>query len=150
MSETLTSVRVAGALLPSDVVSAVLAGTLDGLSSSAYHLGGESPREAAARVWTHLTGVYRRFRDELERLPEDDPAVGLTRERWLTVLLSELGYGRVPTAPAGGLVVSLSSSNTAVWKPSRSRARGRARDIHASMPNSPRTSRRVPRTARRT
>lgn len=105
MSENLTSIRVAGALLPSDVLAAVLAGSLDGLSSSAYHLGSESPREAAARVWTHLTGVYRRFRDELERLPDADPAVGLTRERWLTLLLSELGYGRVPPTPAGGLTV---------------------------------------------
>jgi hypothetical protein len=105
VSDNLTSIRVAGALLPSDVLAAVLAGSLDGLSSSAYHLGGESPREAAARVWTHLTGVYRRFRDELERLPDADPAVGLTRERWLTLLLSELGYGRVPPTPAGGLTV---------------------------------------------
>ena len=105
MSEKLTSVRVAGALLPSDVISAVLAGSLDGLTSSAYHLGGESPREAAARVWTHLTGVYRRFRDELERLPDGDPAVGLTRERWLSQLLSELGYGRVPATAAGGLAI---------------------------------------------
>jgi hypothetical protein len=105
MSENLTSIRVAGALLPSDVLAAVLAGRLDGLSSAAYHLGGESPREAAARVWTHLTGVYRRFREDLERLPDGDPAIGLTRERWLTVLLSELGYGRVPPTAAGGLTV---------------------------------------------
>src|SRR4051794_8501690 len=106
MSDGLTSIRVAGALLPSDVLAAILAGDLDGLSSTAYHLGGESPREAAARVWTHLLGVYRRFRDELQRLPDDDPAVGLTRERWLTLLLSELGYGRVPLSPAGGLTVA--------------------------------------------
>lgn len=106
MSASLTSIRVAGALLPSDVLAAVLAGDLDGLSSSAYHLGGESPREAAARVWTHLLGVYRRFRDELQRLSDEDPAVGLTRERWLTLLLSELGYGRVPLTPSGGLTVA--------------------------------------------
>lgn len=106
MSDTLTSVRVAGALLPGDVLAAVLAGDLDGLSSSAYHLGGESPREAAARVWTHLLGAYRRFRDDLDRVPDGDAAVGLTRERWLTVLLSELGYGRVPLTPAGGLTVA--------------------------------------------
>lgn len=31
--------------------------------------------------------------------------MGLTRERWLTVLLAELGYGRVPLTPAGGLPV---------------------------------------------
>ncbi|MGY1825968.1 Eco57I restriction-modification methylase domain-containing protein [Blastococcus sp. SYSU DS0541] len=106
MSDGLTSVRVAGALLPADLLSSLLAGGLDGVSSSTYHLAGEEPREAAARVWTHLLGVYRRFRTDLARLPDDDPAVGLTRERWLTVVLSELGYGRVPTTPAGGLTVA--------------------------------------------
>jgi hypothetical protein len=106
VSAGLTSLRVSGALMPADVLTSVLAGDLDGLSSSAYHLGGETPREAAARVWTHLLGVYRRFRTDLARLPDDDPAVGLTRERWLTVLLSDLGYGRVPSTRAGGLTVA--------------------------------------------
>jgi N-6 DNA Methylase len=100
-----SSIRVAGGLLPPDVLSAILAGGLDGLGSSEYHLGGEAPREAAARVWTHLLGVYRRFRDDLARLSDGDPAVGLTRERWLTLLLSELGYGRAPVTGHGGLTV---------------------------------------------
>jgi hypothetical protein len=104
VSGSLHSVHVSGGLLPADVLSAVLAGTLDGLSSNDYHLAGESPREAAARVWTHLLGVYRRFRGDLDRLPQGDPAVGATRERWLGVLLAELGYGRVPATPAGGIV----------------------------------------------
>jgi len=105
MSGSFTSVRIGGGLLPPDVLAAVLAGNLDGLTSGDYHLGGESPREAAARVWTHLLGVHRRFRDDLSRLPEGDPAVGLTRERWLTQLLNELGYGRVPLTGAGGVTV---------------------------------------------
>lgn len=99
------SVRVVGSLLPPDVMSAVVAGSLDGLSSSDFHLGGELPREASARVWLHLLGVYRRFREELARLPEGDPAVGVTRERWLSLLLQDLGYGRVSATPAGGLTV---------------------------------------------
>ncbi|WP_222271976.1 Eco57I restriction-modification methylase domain-containing protein [Modestobacter marinus] len=103
MTGSFISVRVGGGLLPSDVLSAVLGGSLDGLRSTDYHLAGENPREASARVWTHLLGVYRRFRDDLARLPEGDPAVGLTRERWLTVVLSELGYGRVPVTGTGGL-----------------------------------------------
>lgn len=100
----LTSVRVAGGLLPADVMNAVLAGSLDGLKGSDYHLGSEAPREAAARAWTHLLGAYRRFRDELDRLPEGDAATGLTRERWISQVLADLGYGRVPATPAGGLV----------------------------------------------
>jgi hypothetical protein len=105
MTGSLTSVHVAGGLLPTDILSAVLAGSLDGLKPGDYHLGGENPREASARVWTHLLGVYRRFRDDLAKLPDGDPAVGVTRERWLTVLLSELGYGRVPATGPGGITV---------------------------------------------
>src|SRR3712207_7679428 len=102
MTGSFISVRVGGGLLPSDVLSAVLAGNLDGLRSTDYHLAGENPREASARAWTHLLGVYRRFRDDLARLTEGDPAVGMTRERWLTVVISELGYGRVPVSGSGG------------------------------------------------
>jgi hypothetical protein len=105
MTGSLTSVHVAGGLLPTDILSAVLAGSLDGLKPGDYHLGGENPREASARVWTHLLGVYRRFRDDLAKLPDGDPAVGLTRERWLTVLLNDLGYGRVPATGPGGITV---------------------------------------------
>ena len=65
-----------GALLPSDILAAVLAGDLDGLNGSAYHLGSEKPREAAARVWTHLLGVYRRFRTDLSSLARGRPSSG--------------------------------------------------------------------------
>src|SRR4249920_2701255 len=105
MSSTFASMRVMGALLPNDVLLAVVDGTAAGLSSSDFHLGGERPREAAARTWTYLTGVYRRFRHDLTRLPDGDPAVGVTRERWLTLLLSALDYGRVPSAGPGGITV---------------------------------------------
>ncbi|MDZ5661395.1 N-6 DNA methylase [Nocardioides sp. S-58] len=99
----LTTIRVAGGLLPADVLAAVTAGTLDGLKGADYHLGSENPREAAARVWAYLHGAYRRFREDLNHLPKGDPAVGLTRERWLGLLLDQLGYGRVPATPAGGI-----------------------------------------------
>ncbi|MBC9733549.1 N-6 DNA methylase [Nocardioides sp. zg-578] len=99
----MSAVRVVGGLLPNDVVTAVLAGTIDGLKGRDFHLGSETPREAAARAWTHLLATYRRFRDDLARLPEGDPAVALTRERWLSQVLADLDYGRVPATPAGGL-----------------------------------------------
>ncbi|NPD06526.1 N-6 DNA methylase [Nocardioides sp. zg-1308] len=104
-SARLSAVRVVGGLLPNDVVTAVLAGTVGGLRSNDYHLGSETPREAAARAWTHLLATYRRFRDDLATLPAGDPAVALTRERWLSQVLADLGYGRVPATPAGGLSV---------------------------------------------
>lgn len=100
-----STIRIVGGLLPTDVMAGVLAGSVDGLTSNDYHLGGEQPKAAAARVWTHLLGVYRRYRDDLAKLPDGDAAVGVTRERWLSILLTELGYGRVPTTPTGGLVI---------------------------------------------
>ena len=45
-------------------------------------------------------GAYRQAAD---KLPESDRGTTLTRERWLLILLRELGYGRVSTTPAGGL-----------------------------------------------
>lgn len=99
----LSAVHVLGGLLPNEVVTAVLAGTIDGLKGSDYHLGSETPREAAARAWTHLHGTYRRFRDDLAVLPDGDPAVAVTRERWLSQLFADLGYGRIPATPTGGL-----------------------------------------------
>ena len=94
MSGGFTSVRVLGGLLPSDVLASVADGSAAGLSTDDYHLGGERPREAAARTWSHLLGVYQRFRSDLSRLREDDPAVSVTRERWLTQLLATFDYGR--------------------------------------------------------
>lgn len=106
MAGDLTAVRSVGALLPSDLLSRVAAGDgdLGGFSGREYHLAaGESPREAANRAWAYLVGVWPSFQDALARLPQGDPAVGLTRERWLQVVFRELGYGRLQATPAGGI-----------------------------------------------
>lgn len=108
MVTDLTTVRSVGSILPPDLLGRVAAGDkeLAGLSPSAYHLGGgESPREAANRAWSYLTGVWATFRTELAKRQEGDPAIGLTREKWLLILFRELGYGRLATTPAGGLTV---------------------------------------------
>lgn len=91
--------------MPPDLLPRVVAGDqqLTGLTASDYHLANESPREAANRAWSYLTGVWATFKAGLEKLPVGDPAVGYTREKWLLQLLRELDYGRVPTTPAGGI-----------------------------------------------
>ncbi|MCG7285446.1 N-6 DNA methylase [Cellulomonas sp. ACRRI] len=109
MAGDLTAVRSIGALLPSDLLARVAAGDgeLGGFSGWDYHLAaGETPREAANRAWAYLIGVWPSFHDALSRLPEGDPAVGVTRERWLQVLFRELGYGRLQATPAGGITAS--------------------------------------------
>jgi hypothetical protein len=103
-----TTVRVVGGLLPPDLLGRVLAGDKDlgGLTGADYHLAsGETPREAANRAWPYLLGAWATYRQALAKLPKDDAAVGLTREKWLTVLFKELDYGRLQPTPAGGIVV---------------------------------------------
>ena len=94
----MSAVRIVGGLLPNAVLTTVLAEKLKG---SDFHLGSENPRDAAARAWSHLTGAYASFRKELGET--NDAATSITRERWLGVLLTDLGYGRVPLTGPGGI-----------------------------------------------
>ncbi len=98
-----TAIRTVGSVLPADVFDRILAGELDGLSGDDYHLElGLTPREAANRAWSVLTGAWAAYRDALAQRPAGDPATGLTREKWEAVLLRELGYGsRIPAATGG-------------------------------------------------
>lgn len=102
----LTAVRAVGAALPADVLARVVdpKGGLPGRSADDYQLElGVTPVEAANRAWSVLTGAWTGYRAALERLPDGDRATSLTRDKWLLVLLRELGFGRVPTTPAGGI-----------------------------------------------
>lgn len=102
-ASTLTAVRTVGGALPMDVVASVVTGTdLPGLGAEAYHLElGLSPREAANRAWAVLSAAWVTYRDALSSV--SPPATALTRERWLSIVLRELGFGRVPPTRAGGL-----------------------------------------------
>lgn len=107
MSSDFTTIRTVGGMLPSDLLGRIVAADKDlsGLTPKDYDLPNETPREAANRVWSYLFGVWTSYKTNLARLPEGDPAVGLTRDKWLLVLFDQLGYGRVATTPAGGLHV---------------------------------------------
>ena len=96
-----STVRVVGGVLPSDVVGRALAGDLPGMAAGDYHLAsGERISAGAARSWDYLLGAYASFRSTLSAQP-DRVATGLTREKWLLLLLRELDYGRVPTTQGG-------------------------------------------------
>lgn len=95
------AVRTEGGLLPPDLIQRIAAGdaSLPGLGSGSYHLArGERLNEAIARSWVRVRGAWGGFCEALEQLPQDDPAVRLTRERWLGVIFQELHYGRLPRA----------------------------------------------------
>ncbi|MBF6445966.1 Eco57I restriction-modification methylase domain-containing protein [Nocardia farcinica] len=108
-SDSFVGVRVQGSLVPSDLLQRLTQPGADlcGLKSADYHLAaGESVRDAANRVWAYLRGVWAGYREALAKLPESDPATALTRERFTLVLLDQLGYGRVPRTPKGGLIAT--------------------------------------------
>lgn len=101
-------IRIQGGLLPAELLSRLAAtnSSVPGLSSADYGLAaGETVREAANRVWAYLTTAWVGFRTQLAKLPDADRATTLTRDRWLQILLDQLGYGRVPLTPAGGVSV---------------------------------------------
>ncbi len=104
MNGHFTAVRTEGGLLPPDLMQRVAAGdrSLPGLTPESYHLArGERLNETIARSWNRVRSAWHGFKDALSQLPENDPAIGLTRERWLGVIFQELHYGRLPRA--GGL-----------------------------------------------
>ena len=55
-----TTIRTIGAALPADVLAATVSDTqLKGLTADDYHLEfGVTPREAANRAWSVLTGAW--------------------------------------------------------------------------------------------
>lgn len=95
------TLRSEGNLLPDDLLQRVADEDrhVPGISAEAYHLvPGEHPREAISRAWLRLQGVWASFQAALARLPSDDRATTLTREKWLLPLLRELDYGRLVAA----------------------------------------------------
>ena len=105
--EQFTTIRTEGGLLPPGLLARVAAGdaTLPGSSTDAYHLAtGERFGEVINRSWLRLTGAWLGFRDALAATAANDPAIGLTRDRWLLILFSEFGYGRLQ--PARGIEVN--------------------------------------------
>ncbi|MGH2749583.1 MAG: N-6 DNA methylase [Actinomycetota bacterium] len=103
--DTFTTVRVAGGILPPDLLTRLTtAKEVEGLAPVDYHLApGETLREAANRAWSYLTGVWASYKSALDKLPPEDRATSLTRERWLLLLFKELDFGRLPATSAGGL-----------------------------------------------
>lgn len=101
-------VRIQGGLLPAELLSRLATGkaSIDGLSPSDYGLAaGETVREAANRIWPYLRSAWVGYRDSLAALPEGARTTSVTRDRWLLILLDQLGYGRVPLTGAGGILV---------------------------------------------
>ena len=93
-----TTVTTEGAILPAELLQRIADGrSLPGLAPTDYHLApSERLNEAISRSWNRLFGLWKGFDEQRRNLPEEDRGTTLTRERWLLILLQELGYGRLP------------------------------------------------------
>jgi Eco57I restriction-modification methylase len=101
--ELFTTIHTEGGLLPPSLLEGIAFTSVDlpGLTADSYHLAtGERLTEAISRSWSRLVGAWAGFRDTLAGVAAENPAHGLTYDRWLLILFSELGYGRLPRAAA--------------------------------------------------
>jgi hypothetical protein len=101
--ERFVSIKVEGAVLPTDLLRRIAAGdkTLDGMEPVHYHLApGERINEAVSRAWNRLMGLWQSFKDKKAGLGPEESGTGMTREQWLLPLFQELGYGRLQRAQA--------------------------------------------------
>ncbi|WP_249645126.1 Eco57I restriction-modification methylase domain-containing protein [Nocardia sputi] len=100
------SVRAIGTVLPSEALSRGAELRMPGQSAAAYVLPpGMTINGAIARAWEAMLATHREWQHSLDRLPSGDPAIKVTREKWLLPLLYELGWGR-PEVLAAGLDVA--------------------------------------------
>lgn len=99
------SVKIVGGLLPADLLGRVFAGDsqVPGTRPETYGLEhGESVRRQASRSWLYLLEVWQDFKRRIdgegdELRAADARSARVTRERWLHILLRELGFHQVAT-----------------------------------------------------
>jgi len=96
------SLRTVGTVLPAEALARAVDLRMPGQNAEQYQLTpGMTVNAAVARAWDAGLGAHHAWTAALQRLPPTDPAVGLTRDKWLLPLIYELGYGRPEVLPAG-------------------------------------------------
>ena len=109
----MSTARIVGGILPGELLDLFTTGELPGLAPADYGLADSDTLSAAAsRAWPTLLAAYQTFRAETEKISDADPGIGLTRDKWLLILLSHLGYGRLPVTPGGHLSVGAGDEAT--------------------------------------
>lgn len=111
MNGSFQAITVVGGVLPPAMLGRIQSGNLqdrNGLAPASYFLSGrETIGDAASRSWSYLKGVWQDWQEIDSRKGALGPGTGDARQRWLLILLRELGYG--PVAPAGSEIEDRSS-----------------------------------------
>ncbi|MDR6685762.1 hypothetical protein J2Y41_001317 [Arthrobacter sp. 1088] len=108
MSTSFQAISVVGGVVPPSLLGRIQSGEVNNsksLDPASYHLmGTETVRDAASRSWGYLRSAWQSWRElDAKKRPEGQGAgTGDARQKWLLILLRELGYGQVP-ATNGGL-----------------------------------------------
>jgi hypothetical protein len=106
------AVHVVGTVLPHEALPRAAELRMPGQHATDYQLlPGMAVNAAIARAWDAMLAAHQQWQHALGQLPDADPAVKLTRDKWLLPLLYELGWGH-PEAVSGGLDVARGLSGT--------------------------------------
>jgi hypothetical protein len=107
-AQGLQGIRVVGGVVPPTLLARIQAGEVGdpaSLSPASYQLAGrETIGDATSRAWSYLRAAWSAWREHTAAQPPAGAGTGQARERWLLVLLRELGYGHVPPVPGGYLI----------------------------------------------
>lgn len=102
MSGAFEAITVVGGVLPPALLGRIQTGALQdeaGLKAASYFLSGrETIGDAASRSWAYLKGAWQDWHDADAKKGSPGAGTGDARQRWLLILLRELGYGQVPAA----------------------------------------------------
>ena len=93
------TVKSEGVVLPISILQKIISldGDIEGIKPQDYHLAPtERINEAISRSWQRTVVLWRRFNEQISKVPNNDPKTSITRERWLLPLFQELGYGNLP------------------------------------------------------
>src|SRR5258708_38719752 len=97
---TFASLKIVGGLLPADLLGRASAADpqVPGTGPETYGLErGESVRRQASRSWLYLLEVWQDFKRRIDGAGDGPDGAEMrsarvTRERWLRILLRELGF----------------------------------------------------------
>lgn len=95
-------ISTVGTVLTGDVLANAAELRMPGQTAADYQLPpGMTVNAAVARAWDAMLAAYAEWHKALAKLPTNDPATKITRDKWLLPLFYELGWGRIEVVSRG-------------------------------------------------